>query len=412
MKYQSPAGALTALVEGATAKWAKQRKAEERDAGARERRNDRLIYFRRPLNLREAAFRVLPQAFMTASANGTLPANARQIYYAARPKILEITGKESLNSQYFCQTLLIDYMQERGVDWDVVWDDRGHFTEPHEGEAFGLGTLNVRRYLQGNTGPVLEDAGFRDAEIKTHGPDGRFDAVLFVEKEGFSPIFEAAKLAEKFDIAIMSSKGMSVTAARMLADRMCAKYDIPLLTLHDFDIAGFSIGKTIGSDTRRYNFQNQIRVVDLGLRLTDVKALDLDSEAVSLGNAAEDKLRDRLRRNGALAEEIDCLMSGQRVELNAMTSDQLIEFVEGKLTEHGIRKVVPAKDRLDKAFRLFARSKLVEEAVEKVIEAMPADTIAVPEDLDARVRDYLDENPKSPWEAAVRHVALDIECEP
>jgi hypothetical protein len=99
------------------------------------------------------------------------------------------------------------------------------------------------------------------------------------------------------------------------------------------------------------------------------------------------------------------------IDYTARVSSQLIEFVEGKLTEHGIRKVDPAKDRLDKAFRLFAR-KLVEEAVEKVIEAMPADTIAVPEDLDARMRDYLDENPKSPWEAAVRHVVLEIKCEP
>ena len=65
--------------------------------------------------------------------------------------------------------------------WDVVWDDRGHFKEPHGGKTFGLGTLSVRRYLRGNGRPVLEEAGFRDAEIKTHGPDGRFGAVLFVE---------------------------------------------------------------------------------------------------------------------------------------------------------------------------------------------------------------------------------------
>jgi hypothetical protein len=62
------------------------------------------------------------------------------------------------------------YMQERGVDWDVVWDDRGHFTEPHTGKVFGLGTLNVRGYLQDNAPPILEEAGFKDAEIKTHGP--------------------------------------------------------------------------------------------------------------------------------------------------------------------------------------------------------------------------------------------------
>jgi hypothetical protein len=63
---------------------------------------------------------------------------------------------------------------------------------------------------------------------------------------------------------------------------------------------------------------------------------------------------------------------------------------------------------LNEAFRLFARGKLVEEAVERVIKEMPTDIIAVPDDLDARVRDYLDENPESPWAAAVRYVALEI----
>jgi hypothetical protein len=48
-----------------------------------------------------------------------------------------------------------------------------------------------------------------------------------------------------------------------------------------------------------------------------------------------------------------------------MTSDRLVEFVEGKLTEHGITKVIPAKETLAKAFRLFARAKLVEAVVEK-----------------------------------------------
>jgi hypothetical protein len=45
------------------------------------------------------------QAYMTASANGTLPANPRQIYYAARPKMLEMTGRTSIKSGYFTQTL-------------------------------------------------------------------------------------------------------------------------------------------------------------------------------------------------------------------------------------------------------------------------------------------------------------------
>ena len=34
------------------------------------------------------------------------------------------------------------------ADWDVVYDDRGHFTEPHTKRVIGLGTLNVRDLSQ------------------------------------------------------------------------------------------------------------------------------------------------------------------------------------------------------------------------------------------------------------------------
>jgi hypothetical protein len=416
MTSSSPAKAIVDLIEGVTEKWAKQRKAEERDASARLRRDDRLVYYRvRPVSLKDAAYRVMRQAYMAASANGTLPANPRQIMYAARPEILKIADRDNLDSQYFCQTLLPDYINEgRGdsANWDIAWDDRGHFCEPHTGKAFGVGTLNIRDYVGKYAGPDFEEAEFAPATIETHGPEGRYGGLLYLEKEGFTPILERARLAGKFDTAITSCKGMSVTAARMLIDKTCARYGIPLLILHDFDISGFSIAKTLCSDTRRYTFRSEFRTVDLGLRLDDVQELGLESEPVSFGSVSPSKILERLKTNGATADEIAFLMEGQRVELNAMTSDQFVAFVERKLTEAGIAKIVPPNDQLDKAYRLFARSKLVEEAVEKFIEEMPDDTIAVPDDLDARVRDYLDQNPESPWEAAVRHVALDIECEP
>ena len=404
MSSSSPAKVIADLIEGVTEKWTKQRKAEERDANARSRRNDRLIYYRRPLSLRDAAFRVMRDAYLAASANGTLPANARQIYYAARPKILEIAERDSLDSQYFCQTLLVDYMHQYDVEWDVVWDDRGHFTEPHTDRTIGLGTINVRNYMRGNEAPDFQEAGFAEAKIATHGPEGRFGAVLFVEKEGFRPLFETANTAEKYDIAIMSSKGMSVTAARQLVDSMCSRCKIPLLVLHDFDIAGFSIAGTLGSDTRRYNFRNRIKVIDLGLRLSDVVELTLASEPVSLGNANPQKIHTRLRRNGATNEEIEFLLSGERVELNAMTSDQFIAFVERKLTEAGITKVVPPKDQLASAYRLFSQSKRIEEIVAESIADDAGNKISVPRDLESRVRAYLAKHPRAPWETAVREV--------
>jgi RNA polymerase subunit RPABC4/transcription elongation factor Spt4 len=73
--------------------------------------------------------------------------------------------------------------------------------------------------------------------------------------------------------------------------------------------------------------ENRIRVIDLGLRLADVEAMSLESEEVSLGMAGRSKIRERLKRNGATQAEIDFLLGGRRVELNAMPSDQFIEFV-------------------------------------------------------------------------------------
>jgi DNA topoisomerase VI subunit A len=53
------------------------------------------------------------------------------------------------------------------------------------------------------------------------------------------------------DIAIMSTKGMSTTAARLLLDRLARRID-KVLVAHDFDVSGFSIFGTLGTDGRRY----------------------------------------------------------------------------------------------------------------------------------------------------------------
>jgi hypothetical protein len=147
---------------------------------------------------------------------------------------------------------LPDFVNENGVEWDIVYDDRGHFTEPHTKLVIGLGTLNVRAYLSRVARLKLEGANFAPASIKTYGPHGSFSAILYVEKEGFMPLFERVKLAERYDIAIMSSKSMSVTAARELVNRI--------------------IKDTLENDTRRYRYTGTPNVIDLGLNYGDIRA--------------------------------------------------------------------------------------------------------------------------------------------
>jgi hypothetical protein len=397
---------ILSLVREGTKKWTRTVKAEERSPASRAYRRSRMT--REPgVSFKDAAAQIMEQAYLKVSGNGTLPANARQIMYAARPHIQKVTGRE-LNDIYFTQVLLPDYVNDTGVQWDVVYDARGHFSEPHTKTSFGVGTLEVRNYLASFHAPKHIDAGLSAANIKTRGPTGNFVAVLFVEKEGFNPLLKAAQIADKFDLAGMSTKGMSVTAARALADEMCYEYDIPLLLVHDFDKAGFSIAGTLQRDTRRYEFQNNIKVIDLGLSLEDVEAMGLECEYQHHPKGDKDALIANLRQNGASEAEIDFmfrdfdrLRSTRRVELNAMTSPQFIAFIERKLKEIGVKKIVPDKTELGNAYRLFARGREAERIYKPVLKKLDGFKVTVPRDLETRVHAYLKKNPAQRWDAAV-----------
>jgi hypothetical protein len=402
----SVARTIADMLAKTTDRWAKQRKAEIRDANARFRRSDRMSRRMRPLDQTEAAERVMRDAYMTASANGTLPANPRQIYYAARPEILWLTEKTSIASKYFTQTLLIEYMRRRPdatANWNIAWDDRGHFSEPHTGREIGLGTLAVRDYIARIRKPSILNAGVSAVKADTNGPEGRYGAVLFLEKEGFTQILEAARIAERYDLAIMSTKGMSVTAARTLVEELCGKRGLKLLVLHDFDLAGFSIKQTLVTSNRRYAFRHAINFIDLGLRLDDVEEMGLDAEPTS-NQGDQDKIRERLEINGATEEEIDFLLNDERVELNAMSSDVFIQFVERKLNENGVAKVIPSAEMLAEAFTTFERGRLAYAALKAEVERLNKEPVDVPADLEQRVKAHLAENPAETWDAAVKAI--------
>jgi hypothetical protein len=360
------------------------------------------------LSIIAASWRVMARAYAAASDNGTLPANARQIMYAARPWILALTGTATLNDNRFIQYALPDYVAahpDECADWDVVFDDRGHFVEPHTGRRVGLGTIRVRAYVdeQLAIGPAF--ALSAPVLYPTSGPDDRYRFVLYVEKEGFEPLLEAARIAERFDIAIMSTKGMSVIAARKLIDRLAPKIG-QLFVLHDFDVSGFSIAGTLTTDSRRYVFENAIHVVDLGLRLADVEALGLQSEPVEI--EGYQKKRETLRRHGATGAEIDFLLGDgeegpRRVELNAMTSRQFVDFIERGLIEHGVKKVIPQPDILEQHARRLIAQRLAKEALDKICDPLVAEAAAyaLPGDLDDQVRQLLADQPELSWDMAL-----------
>jgi hypothetical protein len=389
-------------VETATAKWKQQKKSEERHPGMVRYRMSRMTKEPRT-SQKDAAWQVMEAAYLAASGNGTLPASARQIFYQARPKIMELTDDKQLAYGYFSQVLLPDYIEENGQDWDVVYDARGHFEEPHTQRRIGVGTIEIGNYLHAMKNPEIVRADFADAKIDIVGPEGNLAGILFCEKEGFAPLFKAVNLANRYDLMIISTKGVSVTAARQLIDEICGDNGLPLFTLHDFDFDGFKIFGTLHRDTRRYAFTNNIEPIDLGLRLEDINGLEREPAAATKVSA--DIRREQLAENGATNAEINILLN-ERVELNALASDDLVEMIERKLKKSGIKKVIPRDALLRKSYQAFHHSKQLREVFEKVETEFKVRKVTVPDDLREQVRKILDEHGDLRWDDAVE-IALD-----
>lgn len=241
--------------------------------------------------------------------------------------------------------------------------------------------------------------------IRTSGSSGRYGALLFCEKEGFNGLFKAARLAERFDLAIMSTKGVSVTAARRLVDEICARYHLPLFVLHDFDKSGFTILRTLQCDTRRYAFANQIEVIDLGLRLVDVKKWGLEREAVQYRESAE-SVREGPRRDGATVGEIKFLAT-HRVELDAFASDDLVRWITEKLEQYGVQKVIPPDEVLAEAYRRRFQSGYLGQHFGELLERSREHIkgVEIPPDLREHVARRLQQNPSLAWNDAVAEIA-------
>jgi len=161
------------------------------------------------------------------------------------------------------------------------------------------------------------------------------------------------------------------------------------------------IKATLVRDGRRYEFSNTVEMIDLGLRLEDIAGLEREPAAATKVNEAD--LRIQLANNGATPAEIEILLN-ERVELNAMTSGDLIAMIERKLKAYGLKKVIPDADLLGETYLAFHRSKELREAFEELESEFEETEIKVPKNLAKRVRAILDRQADLRWDDAIQIV--------
>jgi hypothetical protein len=403
---------ILGATKAVTKEWSRQRKAEER--GSRSRHSRMYVYYDH-INFHDVAKSILPDAYDHVSGGGMYPVAKRQLYYACREHFKEHTGRE-LKADYFSQTLLVQYINRHPDEtstWKITADPRGTLTIPnsHNEVRIPCGTIDIEEHLEIASKP-LDDLAFElnvPSEFPSLKHGERYQAVLYIEKEGFEPLLEEAKIAERYDLAILSCKGQSVVAARHYVDQVCSVGNgVPLLVVHDFDKAGFEISQCLtkvsrwaeANDRVAYRFENQINVTDLGLRLADVKTYGLVSETVDFkGHFSNDSI--------TTTDERRFLRSGRRVELNAFTSPQFIEWLESKLVEQGLAKrLVPDDEVLEAAFRRALAVAHINGVIDGAVEEAEriADEATVPKTLKRQLRQKMKERDEA-WDKALYRLA-------
>jgi len=346
-----PGGLIGAAIWSATKPLYKEAKRQERAT-----RPSRSYYYapEPKVYIKDIVFEVLPQAIANAGANFS----RRDLYYAARPLCYDHSAWEDgkvLDYTYFSQGLLTEYQEEHGPIAGLWTDARGHLHEPHTGNSVALGTREIAAY---------------------EFPEYTFDKILYVEKEGEISKLQAAKLAERYDMAICSGKGQPTEAVRTLFEHAQGR-DFQLFVFHDADLDGYDIARVMSEETRRMPYYS-VDVVDIGLTVEDALDMGLASEPFSRKKDISWELRMRL---SDVAKEYLYQRKvygrgiiGQRFELNAILPDtRRIEYIERKLEENGVRgKVIPPEEALKERRETMYREKVdlwVDEVIAEMLDA-------------------------------------------
>jgi DNA topoisomerase VI subunit B len=305
------------------------------------------------ISQREAVFDVLIEAHSKATSGG-LPSNVRNLFYQVRPLIQPFTDKE-LDYGYFSQNLYPEYERINGKMPLIYRDPRGVLYEPHTGKAVYLGTREVDSY---------------------QFPSWLYDKILYIEKKGFWPVIEAARLAEKYDMAVILGEGYSSEAARVLFSNADKNQSYKLFVLHDCDPHGYNICRTLAEETARMPGY-KVAIHDMGLSLSYAESVGLLTEKFDRKMALPTKivLTDAERRLfTGKATEGRSVFKAERIELNAMSSKQLIEYIESKLHEFGvIEKVIPDAESLPEM-----ADEITKQMVQEMVERIISETFSIP----------------------------------
>lgn len=372
---------ITQALDGVGQKYTRQIKAEEKRPSARAYRET--MYTSSRTSLKDVCYEHMQEAWDKASDGGRLPTHWRQVFYVMRPLCDEHPESDRPLIDVTFKNILETFLKEQAPGWDVLRGARGVFKEPHSAKddtGLAMSTMAVRNYL--GAGSPSAEIDPVPSRFPTKGARNRIAAILICEKEGFDELLQAEQVPERYDLALMSTKGISAIAARDLAETL----GVPCFTLHDLDKNGFVMAGG-------FPF-----AIDLGIRLADVEEWGLAPEDQQ--HQSPRKTEANLLGNGATSEEAQFIAEGRRVELNMLSGPDFIAYVEGKLNEHGVEKIIPGEETLALAWKRAHLATKVNQLIASIYEG-DEEIPPVPDDLADRIREEFEEDSTQSWDEAL-----------
>jgi hypothetical protein len=329
----------------------------------------------------------LPAGIAKASSDGEYRFNLRNLYYVVRDEMSDPT----LAYGYFSK-VVTEYEDSAGDIPGIYRDDRGSVYTPHSGEVIPLGTKSVETYER---------------------PAWRYNKVLYCEKEGFISILREARFPERHDCVLFSSKGFATRAARDFLDLLGeTDEETTVFCLHDADGPGTSIFEKLQEGTTARPAR-RVTIINLGLEPEEALAMGLEPETLEEGNRT-------VPVAAYVNEEWRDWLQTHRIELNAMTTAQLIDWLDAKMEEYDGKVVPPTAvmcPRLEEAVAQRVREDetrvILEEAglddrVAARVATLAPKVATAARRLERTVRAALRAEPEESWSDVVDRVAQDV----
>jgi hypothetical protein len=307
----------------------------------------------------------LPAA-ITHAGGGSHRFSLRTLFYAMR-HVLSLERLSLPLWGWFCQ-VITEYEEEQGQDIPGIYrNDRGKLYIPHLRKEIPLGTLTVEQYKH---------------------VAWTYNKVLYVEKEGIYEIIKASGWAERNDCLLVTSQGFATRAARDVIDLLAeSDGELQFFCIHDGDAYGTLIHEKLQEATKARGAR-RIRIVNLGLDPWQGLGMGLAVEQAAKDENGQKRkpVGEYVRQQGLEWEE---WLQTQRIELNAMTTPQLLEWLDCSMKKHGNGKILPPDEVLSAHLAKTVHQRVREAERERILHEAGFEAVAEQafQDKEAQIRE-------------------------